>query len=103
MQSNIVDHKTDVKKQADVNARAAAEHERERQRKNAIRAAAKSLREKTKDAATANAATRRTIAEYKEVCGADLLELEAEYAATVAEGKELSSKLAALRKLTSVV
>lgn len=92
-----------VKEQERRNEEAARKQQAEMKRKQTIRTTAKKLRDQSKEAAKANAATRKQIAEYKDVCGADLLELEAEHAATVAEGKELAEKLAALRRLTGVV
>lgn len=93
----------DVRKQAEKNAADAARQRTEIKRRDMMRATAKTLREKTKEAERANAETRKAIGEFKEVTQADLLELEAKHAATVAEGKELAAKLSALRKLTGVV
>jgi hypothetical protein len=92
----------DVKRQDAANAEAQRQFEAERARKNAIQNAAKELRLKGQELARANKIIRDEVAGFKEVCNADLLELQATNAALTLEGAELKKKLATLKMLAGV-
>lgn len=92
----------DVKRQAAANAEAKRQFEAKRQRNNAIQNAAKELRQKAAELNRANKAIRDEIAGFKEICNADLIELQATNTALTLEGTELKNKLATLKMLAGV-
>ena len=92
----------DVERQAAANAEAQRKFEAERQRKNAIQRAAKDLRQKAGDISKANKVIRDEVAAFKEICGADLLELRATNEAMAIEQTELRQKLALLKSTAGV-
>ena len=92
----------DVERQAAANAEAQRKFEAERQRKNAIQRAAKELRQKAGDLSKANKVIRDEVAAFKEICGADLLELRATNEAMAIEQAELREKLALLKTTAGI-
>jgi SMC interacting uncharacterized protein involved in chromosome segregation len=92
----------DVKRQAEANAEAQRQFEAERARKNTIQSAAKELRQKAVELDRANKKIRDEISGFKEICNADLLELQAVNTALTTEGTVLRGKLALLKALAGI-
>ena len=92
----------DVERQAAANAEAQRKFEAERQRKNAIQNAAKELRQKGADLHKTNTAIRKSVAAFKEIANADLLELRATNEAMAIEQAELREKLALLKTTAGI-
>jgi hypothetical protein len=91
-----------VKEQAMRNEADAARQRQEIDRRNKIRAAAVLLRQQAKTTAKESAALARSIAEIKDVCGANLLELQAEVDTERARKNELTATLKKLRALAGI-
>ena len=92
----------DVIQQEKANAAAKAQFEADRQRTNAIQRAAKDLRQKGADLFKTNVGLRKEVAAFKEICGADMIELRATNEALAIEQAELRKKLALLKSTAGV-
>ena len=92
----------DVERQAAANAEAQRKFEAERQRKNAIQNAAKELRQKGADLHKTNTAIRKSVAAFKEIANADLLELRATNEGLAVEQAELLKKVAMLESIAGI-
>jgi len=95
----VAEHVTEQERR---NQEATKKQQAEIERKQKIRAAAADLRQKGKELHKQNKAIRDEMKEYKEICGADLLQLRAENESLAAERAELRQSLALLKQTAGV-
>jgi len=92
----------DVIRQDAANAEAQRKFQAERARTNKIHAAAKDLRQKGADLHKTNTAIRKSVAAFKEIANADLLELRATNEGLAVEQAELLKKVAMLESIAGI-